>query len=167
MWSSRPLFRNGFLALVLCLALAGCTGLRPVYGDYGLTGSTLAFSYAEPASRVDQIIIQALRLRLGKSADPDAPRVTISAYPGGRQLNRSRVGRPVNEHEVVVTASYRVESGGAVVASGTRTASAHYTRNSQVLADDAAYNDAIERAAREVAETIRLSIIADLGKLAP
>jgi hypothetical protein len=161
------LLRKGFLALAVVALLAGCTGLRPVYGDYGGVQGGLAFSYAEPASRVDQIIIQALRLRLGKSTDPDAPRITISAYPAGRQLNRSNVGRPLNEHEVVVTASYRVESGGAVVASGTRSASAQYARNSQVLADDAAFNNAIERAAREVAETVRLSILSDLAKLSP
>ena len=38
MWSSKPLLRNAFVALSLlgATALAGCTGLTPVYGERGV-----------------------------------------------------------------------------------------------------------------------------------
>jgi hypothetical protein len=60
--------------------------------------------------------------------------------------------------------SYTLVVDGAVVGSGTRRATAGYATIGQGLADDAAYNDALERAARAAAETVRLSLLADLAR---
>ncbi len=166
MWSPRRL-RPAALALALLapLALSACTGFRPVYGESGLIQQRLELNYAKPASRIDQIIIQELALRLGSGGGPDAPTVRISAAAGARALTRTGVVKPSTQYEMSVLASYSVTSAaGQTLISGTRRASATYTVSGQVLADDAAAQDATERAAREVAETIRLSIIAELAK---
>jgi LPS-assembly lipoprotein len=144
--------------------LAGCTGFRPVYGETGVLSSRIALHYSKPSSRLEQIIIQDLALRLGSSSDPDAPQVTISAYPGARALTRTNVVKPVTQYEVAVTANYSIVANGQIVATGTRRASASYTTGGQVLADEAAYKDAVERAGHEVAEAIRLGILGDLGR---
>jgi LPS-assembly lipoprotein len=165
MWSSRQL-RAGLVALALVtpLALAGCGSFRPVYGEAGVVQQKLAFNYAKPNSRLEQIIIQELALRLGKATDrEDAPVVRISAAAGGRALTSTGVTKPATQHEMSVTASYAVVVDGKVVLQGSRKASASYATVGQVLADEAAAKDAQERAAREVAQTIRLSILAQLA----
>jgi hypothetical protein len=45
-----------------------------------------------------------------------------------------------------------------------RTATAQYTRNGQVLADNAAADEASERAARSAAESLRLAVLASLSR---
>ena len=165
MWSSR-LLRNAALglALVAPLLLGGCSGFRPVYGDGGLIAQRLEFNYAKPGSRTDQIIIQELALRLGSGSNPDAPEIRISSAAGARGLTRTNVTKPGSHLEMSVRTSYSVVTAdGETLVSGTREASAAYVTSGQVIADEAAAKDATERAAREVAETIRLSILAQLA----
>jgi hypothetical protein len=162
-WSS--LLRRSFAAVALCapLLLAGCSGLRPVYGEGGIGGSDLAFAYAKPESRIEQIIIQDLALRLGLSENPDAPQVRIVATESTRKLTRTGTTKPVTQYEATVSATYTVVLNEEVVLSGSRRAIASFTSSDQVLADEAARKDAFERAAHEVAETIRLSILGGLS----
>jgi len=165
MWSSR-LLRIGLVALALAapLALAGCSSFRPVYGEAGVVQQKLAFNYSKPNSRLEQIIIQDLALKLGKATDdPDAPELRVSAAAGARGLTRTAVTKPATQYEMSVSASYSVVSGGKVLLQGTRRAAASYSTVGQALADEAAAKDAQERAAHEVAETIRLSILAQLA----
>ena len=166
---ARPLglLRCGMLALALAapLVLAGCTSFRPVYGENGAVGQRLEVSYNKPATRLDQIIIQDLALRLGKSQHTKGvPQINIDAYPSARALTRTAVSKPATQYEVTVNASYSVtDSKGQVLVSGSRRAVASYTTVGQVLADEEAYEDAVERAGHEVAETIRLSILGQLA----
>lgn len=170
MWSSSArragsAARIALLALALAtpLALAGCSSLRPVYGSGGPIGQRLEVSYAKPATRLEQIIVQELALKLGNSDRPDVPRVRITANAGAQALTRTNVSKPATQYEAAVTATYAVlDVDGKVLLSGSRRATASYVTVGQVLADEAAYKDAVERAGREVAETIRLSI---LGRL--
>lgn len=162
--SLRAIARLTLMSAVLAapLLLAGCSGLRPVYGDGG-AASDLAFAYAEPDSRLEQIIIQDLALRLGLTERDDAPLIRISTSTSGRDLTRTGTVKPVVQKEVTVSASYEVVFDGEIVLDGRRRATASYTTSGQVIADDAAYKDATERAAHEVAETVRLSILAELS----
>lgn len=162
---SRAL-RAGLVAVALgaTAALAGCSGLRPVYGPAGIGQQQLAFRYAEPSGRLDQIIIQDLMLRLGKGGGVDAPQIRISTASGSRDLTRTDVERPRAQKEMSVTATFTVlAADGEVVLTGRRKATAQYETVGQVLADEAAAQDARERAARAVADTIRLTILAELA----
>lgn len=165
MSSSSRFFRNGLIVLAFSgasVSLAGCT-FTPVYGDYGVTQQRLEVAYSKPGSRLDQIVIQDLSLRLGKSDDPDAPLISISSSASSRTLTRTGTSKPVTQQQVTVNVSYTVAADGRVVTFGSRSASASWTSSGQVYADEAAYKDAEERAARAAGETVRLSILAALA----
>jgi hypothetical protein len=168
MSSSRHFVRAALLAFALTAtaALGSCTGLRPVYGQPGAGVEQYAFFYGAPASRLDQVIYNDLRLRLGPhSTAPDAVKVTVTATNGARVMTKTNVARPSTAYEMIVNATVKVVGAdGKVLFSGTRRASADYQVVSQVLADTAAAQDAAERAAHSVAETIRLTIISVLER---
>lgn len=165
MWSSKVWVSQGPLAAMLlaaAISLGGCSGLAPVYGDQGLS-ERLPLAYSKPATRLDQIVIQDLALRLGRSSGPDAVLVTITTAESSRELTMTDVETPREEQEVAVQVSYTLAAGDRILAAGTRTATAGYAGVGQVLANDAARRDAAERAARAAAQTVRLSILADLA----
>ena len=168
MSSFRPFLRAAVVALALSAtaALSGCTGLHPVYGQPAAGVERYAFSYAAPASRIDQVIYNDLRVRLGpQSSAPTAVKVTISASNAARLMTKTNVARPSTAYEMIVTANVRVVGAdGKVLFSGSRRASADYQVVSQVLADTAAAQDAAERAAHAVAETVRLTILSVLER---
>jgi LPS-assembly lipoprotein len=154
--------RKGLLALALLpafAAISACT-LTPVYGDRAQTDEKLALNFGTPTTRVEQVIYQALSFRLGGATSPDAPLVTIVASSYGTSTALSVTQDPAKPSRATVTANVTVRKGGKVLQSFSRTATASYTTDGQVLADNSAVTDASERAAKEVAETIRLSLIA-------
>ena len=53
MSSFSAVARKGLILFVLSgtLALAGCSGLRPVYGDHGIANARMEMNYGKPASR--------------------------------------------------------------------------------------------------------------------
>lgn len=151
-------------ALVATTSLAACSGLTPVYGERGIGVERHEFRYAKPVSRLEQIIYQELALRFGRSVDPAAPLVRITTSSALRDLTRTKVSRPSDQREAVVTARIElVDADGNVAFTATRSASALYTADSQALAETEAERDAGERAARELAETIRLTLLGTLA----
>lgn len=169
MWLSKPLFRNVFVALSLlgATALAGCTGLTPVYDERGIGTERHPLNYAKPNSRAEQIIYQELALRFGKAADASSPSVRITTWNAGRKLTRSSVVRPSEQREMVVTAQIElIGTDGSVILSTSRSAAALYTTDSQGLAASEAEREAVERAARELAETVRLTLLGALAQSA-
>jgi len=162
-WSRRAIALK-ILAILALVSLASCSGFRPVYGDVDTSPAGYAFSYADPASRLDQIIYTELRLRLGPETDaPDAIRVVVTSYSGARGLTRTAVVKPGTSYEMDVTASVLATAAdGTVLFSGTRRASAIYQTRGQVLADTEAQTEAAERAAKALADSVRLAIIGAL-----
>ncbi len=161
LWS-RDTVRAGLLGMVLLvpLAVAGCSSLKPVYGDNGIGAERLALSYAKPTTRLEQIIYQDLALSLGKAAG--GPLLTTTS---NRKLTRSDVARPSEQREVVVAADIEVKgTDGTVLFKGERSAAASYSVDGQGLADTEALRNAEEQAARALAETIRLTLIGVLAR---
>jgi hypothetical protein len=148
------------LALVPALAAVSACTLTPVYGDKAVASEELALRFGTPNTRIEQVIYQTLSLRLGGATRPDAPLVTITASGYGTSTAMSVTPDPAKPNRATVTANVLVTKDGKVLQSFSRTASASYTTNGQVLADNSAITDASERAAKEVAETVRLSLIA-------
>ena len=164
LWS-RDRIRAGLLsvALLLPLAVAGCSSLQPVYGDRGIGAERVALSYAKPTTRLEQIIYQDLALSLGKASA--GPLLTVKTTTSNRRLTRSDVSRPSAQREAVVTADIEVKGAdGAVLFAGRRSAAASYTVDGQGLADTEALRNAEEQAARALAETIRLTLIGVLAR---
>lgn len=152
------------VALTLTAGLTGCTGLMPVYSERGLGTERVEISYAEPTNRLEQIIYQDLALRLGKSSG-DVPTVRISASQHSVALTNGTVSAPSSQRQMVVTGRVRVtDAAGEVLFSGTRSQTADYTSGPQTLANQQAEISAARRAALLLADTIRLEIIAALGR---
>jgi len=151
--------------LVAVLSLGGCTGLRPVYGEHGLNAERIALSYGEPSNRIDQIVYQELSLRFGPDAGPGAPRVDITTYVGAGGLTRSANPNALALQEATVgaTAVITDPTGAVKPIVLTRKASAQFTTNNQTLANNSAFTEASERAAKAAAESLRLAIFAALS----
>ena len=144
--------------------MAGCTSFTPVYGDNAVQPmENGTFRFAEPKSRLDQIVYQDVKLKLGISKASNAPLVGIVTTSDTRDLTKSDVARPNEQHEAVVSAEITITSAaGTVVFHTTRSASAVYTTDTQGLADTQAQQAAEEQAAQELAETVRLTLISSM-----
>lgn len=164
MSSSSRLFRIAAVALALgsLPVLAGCSGLTPVYGDARVGGqAAIDVAYEAPNNRLEQIIYQDLALRLGKSSG-NVPVVRVTASQSSVSLAGAAAGREPRQMRVtarlVVTAA-----DGRVLLSRSRTQTADYTTGPQSLSNQQAAADAAERAARLLADTLRLEILAALA----
>ncbi|HWJ88168.1 MAG TPA: hypothetical protein VNS12_08875 [Pelagibacterium sp.] len=162
MWSASAVRRTmPGLALAASLMLAGCT-LAPVHGSS--TGSTIApiaLNYAEPQSRLEQIVYQTLGARF-RSGDATSPVVWARVSARSSQIGLSRVASPVTDRQIDVTIVFEVTENNTVVASGSRSATALYQTTDQSVADDAALRKAEDQAARAAADAVRLALIAAL-----
>jgi hypothetical protein len=155
--------RTALIALALVVPLAACTGLRPVYQYGEADAERMAVQFGSPANRYEQIIYNELKLRFLKGGD-DAPMVTVSASAGGRGLTNNTISSPVSQNEMIVSASVTVTSAdGEVLGSATRVATADYTTSPQAFANQEAPDEAARRAARLVADSLRLEIYAALN----
>ncbi len=164
MLSPSRLALAALTGLALMLPLAGCTGLTPVYGARGDMAERVAVRYAAPTSRLEQIIYQDLALRLG-AATADAPLVTVAATSSGRDLTNDGVTAPGTQRQVTVSARVTVTApDGTTLFSGTRAQTADYTTSPQLLARTQAADAAAAQAARLLADTIRLELLAVLAR---
>ncbi len=169
MWlSDRP--RRGLAALasaaLLASVLAGCSGFRPVYADVtSSTGDKYALRYAEPANRLEQVVYQDLRLRLGDSGGAAAPVVTVATSGGPVRIGQSSDGTPELLYQYQLSALVTVMQPTPepqTIVSFRRQASASFTRRQQTLTDRQAEETAGEQAARALAEQVRLGLLAEL-----
>jgi hypothetical protein len=165
--SRRSLIRAALLAAALAstTALTACSGFTPVYGDRGIGVEKHAFRYDKPASRLDQIIYQELVLKLGRTADASVPLVRVTTTSSVRDLTKTAIPNPAAQKEAVVTAKIElVDADGNIAFTATRSASALFTADrAQALAETEAEKEAKERAARELAETVRLTLLGALA----
>lgn len=153
------LFRTIGAAFVL-FALAACS-FAPVYSS-GASNYNLQF--ASPDSRLEQIVYQDLVTRFGRSTDPQALLVTVRV---------SRSGLPGTSLEGDITILRPDPSGdteGELLYRATRTATATTQHTPQRLAAQQAGVEAAERAAHQLAEAVRLTllgVLTDEGLLVP
>ena len=161
----RPLALAGIL-LGTAMALGACS-FQPVYSGALASQPLLDLAYAKPNSRLEQVIYQELALRLGSSEAETAPLAVVSASSSAADLALSSTANPSKPQDVTVTATLTItRRDGTTVAplTFTRRATANYTRNGQVLADNAAAAEAAERAAKAAAESLRLAVLASLSR---
>ncbi len=174
-WSDRRI-RKSIAALALgalVAATAGCT-VQPLYGGgaAGPVSSQLAsVSIAPVATR------QALEVRNhlifllgGGNGQPASPAYVLDMEVDSRTSETAiiQIGSD-NEPSagtVIMSAEYRLRDVASeeIVASGRRTASASYDRTRQEFANQRAERDAENRAARELAEMLRLALAQDLSR---
>jgi LPS-assembly lipoprotein len=158
--------RRRLLALIVALPLlAGCS-FQPLYGNAPV-GTGTGFAYAEPTNRLEQIIYQELAFRLGRSDSPSAHLISVSASQSNRRVGRTSPGSVLTAYEAKVTASVSVKTSDnepEILKSFSSFAAASYEISGQVAADNAASADAGEKAARAVADSLRLILVAAHNK---
>lgn len=153
-----PLRFLAALAIMVGLsALAACS-FSPVYG--GSNAQRYNLSFAESDSRLSQIVYQDLAARFGRSSAPDALHVSVKISSSSLQPGQSSAAL---EGDITVTRPHPAGGDPQVIYQGTRTASATYNGSSQALARQQASNEAAERAAHQLAETIRLTLMGVLA----
>jgi LPS-assembly lipoprotein len=160
------------------VAISACT-VQPLYSQRAaanpmvtgsIGGELAAISIKPVVNRVGQEVRNDLLfLFYGGKAAPAAPRYTltlsVSAYSeASANIQVNTVNEPTAAIETV-RASYRlVDSTGRVVSTGNRQFSASYDVPRQEFAAFRAQRDAENRAARELAELLRLVIAQDLSR---
>ena len=171
MLSPARILRAALLSSAL-LALPACV-YQPLYGpnsyapDGGFPLSQIAV--ADVDTRVAQQVRNHLIFLLQGGATPPQPvydlrlRVTDTSRLQAAAADVSNNTAGV----VTVTVSYDLfnMSNHTRVANGTRVASASFDRTGQSFANERAVRDAQNRAAREVAEQVRLALAADISRL--
>lgn len=146
---------------ILAATLAGCTSFAPVYGDR--TGGDMAsarFNFAAPDSRVEQIILNRLKLSFPEPALPSDPTLDIAAAVSAPQNSMSdayAVARPVN---VRVEATVTIRRNNETVFEARRFADTAYQGGKLTPVDLASGEGASEVAARATAEALRAAILA-------
>jgi len=172
MWLFSKIIHRALFAtslLVGAMVLAACS-FAPLYGENSRSNPRFELAYAEPNSRLEQIVYQDLRLKLGETQQLDAPLLSISVSKSSRRVGRSSNGTPSVIYEIILSGSVSLVRAGAggndnpeTIFSSKRVASASYTTNGQVLNDRQAEQDASERAAHQLSEVIRLTLIGALA----
>lgn len=156
---SRPLWAG----LALIPFLAACS-FSPAY-QAGADGrqAGFGFQYQSPATPLAQIVEHELMASLPPSAARQMGFVTVtvssSAYRVGRTSTNAVMTRyeaKLNGHLIV----YNNETKSKSLFDISRVATAQYAVTGQLLADQAAHDDAEQRAARALAETLRLALFA-------
>jgi hypothetical protein len=166
-WFKQPLKLFLVAGMLGSTAMLGGCSFSPVYSSASVSQGTLALSYAKPNSRLEQIVYQELSLRLGSTQSETAPLASVAIFPAISDMVLSRTDNPNKPMEVAVTATLTVtprDGSGGAVQTYTRRATAQYTRNDQVLAERSAQEEALERAAKAVAESLRLAVLASASR---
>jgi hypothetical protein len=157
--------RTKLLALATTTLLAGlltaCTSFAPVYGDRSGAGmEAVRFNFASPDSRLEQIVLDRLKLAFPGQAGPDDPlldiNVSTSSLPRS-QSNAFPIAKPVNTR---VEATLTVTRDGEVEFSATRFADTAYQSGKLTPVDIASATGAPQTAARSVAEALRAAVLA-------
>lgn len=171
----RPLLAA--IAVAAALMMGGCT-VRPLYGDVSssIAPGTRAGLGTVSIKAVDTRVAQEVRNHLifmlnGGAGEPASPRHYVDINVTTRSLDVAAV-QVARENEptagsVMVTSNYTITDAatGFVVATGIRQVVSSFDQPRQGFALARALRDAENRAARELAEVLRLAIAQELEDL--
>ena len=152
--------------------------MQPLYSDGPVASSTVTGSIASELSTISvkpattrvgqEVRNKLLFLLYGGQAEPAAPRYTLalvvsSISEASANIQVNTVNEPTAAIETVRATYQLTDSSGTVVATGQRQFAASYDVPRQEFAAVRARIDAENRAAREVAELVRLALAHDLA----
>ena len=161
MWSRRHIIRGG--AIALCGAGLAACGFRPVYQGGAMAGVAAplaAIAINEPSTRLEQAVRNEL-VFLFTGGDAPAParyRMQLGVSSGVSNLViEQATGRPTaSSLDLTAVVAVTEIATGAEVLTETFRASASFEQSTQRFANERAKLDAGQRAARDVAERIRI-----------
>lgn len=174
----RKQFLHAGVLLALAAGMAGCQ-VRPLHSDAASVTSPGVASAALGTigiNEVDDRVAQEVRNHLifgltGGAGEPASPAYMLDLGVTKRTFNVANapaVARTENQPtagNVTLTANYTLkDSSGKEIAAGKRMATASFDRSAQQFAVLRAERDAENRAARELADMLKLALAADLNK---
>jgi len=175
-------FRAAAAALAVAAALAaGACTVQPLYGggpaaSAGVAGNmaaTLASISVDPVSTREALQVRnhLIFLLSGGAGTPPSPAydmrlVVSSSSSAAATVQVTTTEQSPTSSLLNMTASYAVvdRASGRVVAQGTRRISSTYDVPGQLYAAARSQRDAEDRAARELAEQLRLAVAQDLSR---
>jgi LPS-assembly lipoprotein len=183
----QPVPKRLLSVCVLGMALiAGGCQVRPLYSDPGPVGSTSAgvtgsvrsklanISVNQPGDRVTQEVRNNLIfLFAGGAGEPVHPAHSLALSVYSQNLSLALIQNATNDRsgqptagEIRMTGNYVLTrlSDGQVVGRGNRIVTADYDAPRQRFAVERAIRNANNRAARELAEALNLSVAQDVSK---
>ncbi|WP_308460466.1 LPS assembly lipoprotein LptE [Mesorhizobium sp. NBSH29] len=166
-------------AVVTCVAFTAACTVRPLYGTYVATtsggadmGTALQSVSIKPEStRYGQEMRNHLIFLFGGGKGQPASPVYTLDLGVVAQKEAAAIIQVGDEDEptagtVTMVSNYRLSKDGAAVGSGRRQISSSYDAPRQEFAKMRAIRDAENRAARELAELVRLAVAQDIERLA-
>jgi LPS-assembly lipoprotein len=153
-----------FVAMALCLVLAGC-GFRPLYGG-GKLAPQLAAIYVEPVAERDGYELRNQLIDLLGSDGREAGKIyrlklTISQVSNGVTLQNDAT---ITRYNDTVTATYVLtDARGTEMTRGSQTSLASFNVSRSPYSSLVVQQDADRRAADDLAERIRIDLGAYFG----
>ncbi|MET3615500.1 LPS-assembly lipoprotein [Rhizobium aquaticum] len=164
----KPLFRRAFVGAVLISALGlGSCQVQPLYGKAGITGELASVGISEPTNRVEQAVRnQMIFLLSGGAGEPSNPVYQLTLRVSSSNVNYlSQISSNLPQPgRVTLSASYTLTRDGKLIKQGAQRMDAQLDYTSQQFAQVRAIRDAEDRAARELAEVLKLDIASALSK---
>lgn len=172
----RPALAIGLLA---ALAVSSACTVRPLYSDAPATSGGTASMSQELASiaikqvstrEAQQVRNHLMFLFYGGGAEPSSPSYMLSLTVSARveivtSLQRTTVDEEPTSKSVTMIGRYTLHAAdGTHVASGRREVAASFDVPDQEFAALRAERDAKDRAARELAELLRLAMAQDIAR---
>ncbi|UYN98333.1 MAG: hypothetical protein KIT02_10180 [Devosia sp.] len=155
--------RSRFLVVLgaglVSLALSGCTSLAPVYGDRS-GAEAIRFNFASPSNRMEQLVLNRLRVAFPGAAGAADPVLTVRASSASAYTPKSDPFRIRDPKAEAVQATVTIRQGDEILLEATRSAETAYQDATLSLTDQESEIGAEETAARAVAESLRLAILA-------
>lgn len=157
------------IAVVSLIFLSACQ-FQPLHGDSAIANKAALknVGVASVNNRVGQQVRNHLLFLMngGTSSSSKTHEAKLRISFNDKQLAAIAEEEDATSGTVTVRASYDLVdiSTGDVVASGVREAIASYDRTGQVFANNRATRDAENRAAKELAEALRVAIASDLSR---
>lgn len=141
--------------------LSACSGFAPVYGDASSGGIAAArFNFAAPNSRIEQIIINRLKISFPNPAGPQDPTLSVNAGRAGGWTGISNafpVGRPAGAG---VRGTVTITQADVVLFSATRVTQSTYQGGKLTPTDIFSDEGAQEVTAVSTADALRAAILA-------
>lgn len=164
-----PVRRNSLLLCLGLSALLASCQVRPLYDDSAATRENLgSIAYSDADSRVElEVRNQLIFMTGGGAGEPASPQyrvqLSVSSSTGEVLVNQSSVA---SAGRVVVSGAYTLQrvSDGTILKAGRRQAVSLVDFPAQQFAKLRAIRDAENRAARELAELIRVDLAMVLGR---
>lgn len=155
---------KAFGVLAVLSVLSACSSFTPVYADRsGDALRSVRFNFAEPSSRLEQIILNRLKLAFPGQATPGDPTLDVDASVISLPSSMSTafaVARPVN---IRVQAVASIARNDEVVLEETRFVDTSYQGGKLTPTDLFSKSGAEEQAAEAVAAALEAAIVAKLA----